>query len=262
MSENIEFKKCSMCGEIKPINNFNKDKSRKDGYYHRCKECNKIYNKKYREEHKEELKEKQKQYYEEHKEECNAKSKQYHQEHREEQNAKNREYYHEHKEECKEYQKNYNKNNKEKVAKRRKAYNDSHKKERSEYNKKYYAENPHKKLNSHQRRRTNKEKTEDITKEQWYEMMMFFDFKCAYSGEYLGGSINEKRTIDHIIPLDKNGYHVIWNLVPCYSNYNFQKKTKDMLEWYLEQPFFSIDRLTKIYEWRIYAYEKWGSEII
>ena len=30
-----------------------------------------------------------------------------------------------------------------------------------------------------------------------------------------------------------------------------------MLEWYLEQDYFDIDRLTKIYEWRIYAYWKW-----
>ena len=31
-----------------------------------------------------------------------------------------------------------------------------------------------------------------------------------------------------------------------------------MLEWYLEQEYFNIERLTKIYEWRIYAYEKWS----
>ena len=40
--------------------------------------------------------------------------------------------------------------------------------------------------------------------------------------------------------------------------YNTSKSTKNMLEWYLQQEYFDIDRLTKIYEWRIYAYEKWG----
>lgn len=252
------MKKCSMCGEIKHISKYNKDKTRKKGVYHRCKVCNKIYQTKYREDNKEDLKISRQQYYENNKEECKEKMRQYHQEHKEELNAKQRQYYQEHKEEVKEYQRKYNKENKEKVAKRRKKYNDSHKEERSLYNKEYYAKNPQSKVNSHNKRRTNKEKTEDITKEQWYEMMMFFDFKCAYSDEYIGGSTNENRTIDHITPLNSGGEHTIWNLIPCYSTYNFSKGKKNILEWYLEQPFFSIERLTKIYEWRIYAYEKWG----
>lgn len=90
-------------------------------------------------------------------------------------------------------------------------------------------------------------------------MMMFFDFKCAYSDEYIGGD-SDKRTIDHIIPITKNGEHEVWNCVPMYANYNYSKNNANMLEWYLEQPFFSIERLTKIYEWRIYAYEKWGKK--
>ena len=59
----------------------------------------------------------------------------------------------------------------------------------------------------------------------------------------------------------ENGENEIWNCVPMYTNYNSSKKVKDILEWYMQQPFFSIDRLTKIYEWRIYAYEKWGKEV-
>ena len=90
-------------------------------------------------------------------------------------------------------------------------------------------------------------------------MMEFFDWKCAYSGEYIGGdNKDKKRTIDHIVALDNSGEHEIWNCVPMLKSYNSSKHINNMLEWYLEQPFFSIERLTKIYEWRIYAYEKWG----
>ena len=31
-----------------------------------------------------------------------------------------------------------------------------------------------------------------------------------------------------------------------------------MLEWYQEQEFYSEERLMKIIEWTIYAYDKWG----
>ena len=85
-------------------------------------------------------------------------------------------------------------------------------------------------------------------------MMKFFNWTCAYSEEYIGGSNNKNiRSIDHIVPLDNGGEHEIWNCVPMLKSYNSQKRISNMLEWYLKQPFFSIERLTKIYEWRIYA---------
>ena len=254
------MKKCSMCGEILHISKYNKDKTRTKGVYHRCKKCNKIYHIKYREDNKEDLKMKKQQYYENNKEKCKERNRKCHQEHKEERNAKNRQYYQEHKEETKEYQRKYYQENKDKVTKRKRKYYYSHKDEIRQHNKEYNIKNPQVKINSHNKRRANKDKTEDITKEKWYEMMMFFEWRCAYSNEYVGGTTNENRTIDHIVALNNDGEHVIWNLVPCYSTYNFQKKTKNMLEWYLEQPFFSIERLTKIYEWRIYAYEKWGKK--
>ena len=39
MSENIQTKRCSHCKQIKPISEFNKNHSQKDGYSHRCKIC-------------------------------------------------------------------------------------------------------------------------------------------------------------------------------------------------------------------------------
>ncbi|WP_291632131.1 hypothetical protein, partial [Clostridium sp.] len=118
----------------------------------------------------------------------------------------------------------------------------------------YYKENPQYYINSIARRREVIDNGE-ITKEQWLEMMNFFDWKCAYSGIQL---TRDNRSSDHVIPITNNGKHEICNLVPMFVNYNSSKNNKDMLEWYLQQPFFSIERLTKIYEWRIYAYWKWN----
>ncbi len=41
-------KKCSKCGEVKPLSEFNKSKSRKDRHADWCKECLNIYSKAYR----------------------------------------------------------------------------------------------------------------------------------------------------------------------------------------------------------------------
>ena len=128
--------------------------------------------------------------------------------------------------------------------------------------KKWAKNNPEKILNRNNKRR-NKEENQGngITKEQWLEMMNFFDWKCAYSGEKMeSNNTTNGRTVDHIIALDNGGENEPWNIIPMKKGYNTSKHTKDMLEWYLEQPFFSIERLTKIYEWRIYAYWKWKEE--
>ena len=87
--------------------------------------------------------------------------------------------------------------------------------------------------------------------------MSFFDWKCAYSDEYIGGKQNYQRTIDHIIPLNSGGEHEIWNLVPMTRSLNSSKQDRDMLEWYKEQDCYDPNRLAKIYEWQEYARKKW-----
>ena len=137
-----------------------------------------------------------------------------------------------------------------------KQYREDNKEYIKGYQKEYRKNNPDKIFNNDSRRRF-KENTQGngISQEQWYECFEFFNWECAYSGIQL---TKDNRNLDHIVALDNGGEHEIWNCVPMFDKYNFQKKTSDMLEWYLQQEYFDIDRLTKIYEWRIYAYEKWG----
>lgn len=45
--DNLPVKRCSTCKEHKSLNNFSKDKSRKDGFSWRCKSCHAEMNKKY-----------------------------------------------------------------------------------------------------------------------------------------------------------------------------------------------------------------------
>lgn len=141
--------------------------------------------------------------------------------------------------------KNYDKKryqeNREKILKRRKEYDEK---------------NPEKVFNRHNRRRSRENNQGNgITKEQWREMMEFFDWRCAYSGISLD---KNNRSVDHIMSLNKNGENEIWNCVPMLISYNCSKHNKNMEDWYIEQEFFDIDRLLKIYEWIEYAYNKWN----
>lgn len=127
----------------------------------------------------------------------------------------------------------------------------------SERVKEYRSKNPNKVINQSNKRR-NKMIGKGITKEQWLEMMNFFGWRCAYSGEYM--SFNKCRTVDHIIPINKGGTNEIWNLVPMHRSYNCSKQDFDPSEWYIEQSFYSEERLQKICDWQIYAYNKYSDE--
>lgn len=286
------FKKCPKCGEWLVASSFNyhKDKNKKFGLCSNCKSCvkkrclankdkKKEYDKKYKEEHKDKYrkqakeyyknnieicKERHKKYYEENKEQISYKKHEYRKKHIYEFRAKDRKrynknkekykkYYEENKEHCKEISKKYYIKNKEKLL----AYNKIYK---SKYMKTSRGEV--KTINNYNRRRFKENmQGNGITVNQWLEMINYFDWKCAYSGESIGGN-SGNRTIDHIIPISKGGEHEIWNCVPMTKSYNSSKQDKDMLEWYKQQEFYSEERLKKIRAWQEYAYNKWGKENI
>ena len=156
---------------------------------------------------------------------------------------------------CKEcdgkYNKQYRENNKDRISKKNKQYYqdnrdwiDERHKQWSEangdriamYNKRY-RESPQGQavtFNKRQRRRIKEEQLGNgIAKNQWLEMMKFFDWKCAYSGERL---TDKTRSVDHIVPLNSNGDNMVWNMVPMTRSLNCSKQDKDMLEWYNKGP--------------------------
>lgn len=223
------FKRCSKCEEWLVANNinFHKDKNGKFKLKSRCKECIK----KMRNKEQEKIRWKKR-----------------YSEKRDEILEYNRERYHENIEKERERSRKYHKNNREREKEQRKIY---------------YKNNPHIFFNKCSERRNKLEKQgRGITKEQWNECNNWFDWKCAYSGENLKKSKDTYgRTLDHIIALDNRGLNEPWNIIPMRKGYNASKRNRiDTLTWYKEQEYFDIDRLNKIVEWQIYAYEKWGGE--
>ena len=260
---------CKECKKILIAHsiNFYKDKHGKYGFKSKCKKCKKRYDKKHYEENKEYYTEHRKEYYEEHKEHYLELRKEYYEEHKEEILEYNRNYYEEHKEHYEEYRREnkekyqersrkHYEDNKEKYQEKHRQHYQEHKEYYAEYRKQHYKENPHIYFNARNKRRQLEENQgRGITKEQWFEMMCWFDWCCAYSGIQLD---ENNRSIDHIIALNNNGLNEPWNCVPMLKKYNSSKNTSDMLDWYKQQEFYSEEKLIKINAWCEYAYEKWG----
>lgn len=244
------FKKCTECEKwlVASSFNFNKARDCKYGLRGKCKKCRATHSKQYYEQNKTAITEYNKQYRETNKEIISERNKQYYQNNKEGIKNRNKQYYEINKEAKAKCMRLYYKQNKEAISKHSKQYRQSPQGQVVEFNR-------------HNKRRTKEQmQGTGITKEQWLEMMNFFNWKCAYSGKYLGGKDNQCiRTIDHIIPLNKGGVNEIWNLVPMYKPYNSSKHTKNMIIWYKEQPYYSEEKLNKIYEWQEYAYNKWNS---
>ena len=224
------FKKCKVCGRWLVANtaNFHRNKGGKYGLGSQCKDCRKQY---------------RKQWYENNKDKTTEYNKQYCQNNKEKIAKLKKRYYEANKDKRAEYHKQYREANKAKIAEHKKQYNQSPQGQVLAFNRR-------------QRRRTKEEQQgTGITKDQWLEMMKFFDWECAYSGE---GLTKDTRSIDHIVPLNSDGDNMIWNMVPMLRNLNISKHDKDMLEWYKEQDFYNPNRLAKIYEWQEYARKKWN----
>ena len=79
----MEQKRCSNCGELKPLSEFHKHRGRKDGLRSQCKTCCLAYATRYREANREELAAFHRRYREAHPEKCAASDKRWYEANRE-----------------------------------------------------------------------------------------------------------------------------------------------------------------------------------
>ena len=154
---------------------------------------------------------------------------------------------------CKMCDKEYYKKNRDKIINQYKEYYRNNKEAVSMYKKEYYKDNKDKMVfYANKRRCIEIGNGGNYTKEQWKETLEYFDYKCAYTGECIKDNLN----IEHIIPVSKGGTNYIWNLVPSTPQANISKKDRDIEEWYRKQPYFSEERLDKIYKYVEYMKSK------
>jgi 5-methylcytosine-specific restriction endonuclease McrA len=82
-----------------------------------------------------------------------------------------------------------------------------------------------------------KRKWKDSIKEHW-------NYECAYCGS------DENLTLDHVIPKSKGGSDRISNIICACEKCNQDKGHQFWSEWYLNQGFYTIDRLSAIIKWQ------------
>ena len=114
-------KRCPGCGEVKTVESFSRDRSKKDGVQTRCKACNR----RYREENREAIAEKDRRYREEN---------------RESKLESDRRYREENREAIAKYHRRYREENREAVAERACRYREENRESIAEYKRRYHEE--------------------------------------------------------------------------------------------------------------------------
>lgn len=243
------LKICSCCGSTLPLCNFGKRSNSVDGLLGYCKECAKKKRDKYYEsdENKAKARNRAQKYRDKNRQEINTKRRQQYQAN-EDVRKKNfdmcKRYKESHKKQVSEYQQDYRLSRLDFLLNYSRQYYQDHQEYFYEWRRSETG-----KLSSviaHEKRRCLLQNIEgSFTTEDVANLLIFFDNKCAYTGEPLEKSYH----LDHIIPLSKGGENYIWNIVPSNRFPNLSKGVHNMEMWYRKQPYFSEDRLQKIYSW-------------
>ncbi len=188
-NSNGKMKKiCASCLEIKPITEFYKDLSRKDGLRPTCKKCHSKAVKKWQTNNPEKFKEINKQWKNSHKKERAEDSKRRARSHREQRREFNRKWRANHPE----YGRNWRKNNLDKIR--------------------IYAQSRRARVTGN---------GGELTVEEWYAILDFYGHKCLCCGRD-----DVKLTIDHVIPIFYGGKHSADNVQPLCGPCNSRKKDK------------------------------------
>lgn len=86
------------------------------------------------------------------------------------------------------------------------------------------------------------------THQQWKETVIYFGGECAYCGRTM--KKGERLTRDHLEPVSDGGATIQDNIVPACSSCNCSKGASEWRDWYMKQPFFSQERMNRIFKWR------------
>ena len=82
----------------------------------------------------------------------------------------------------------------------------------------------------------------------WKETVIFFGGECAYCGRTMRKGERLRR--DHLEPIKEGGATTQDNIVPACASCNSSKGAREWREWFMEQPFFSQERMNRIFKWR------------
>lgn len=250
-------KTCSACGKTKPLREFHKDKTKKDGHTSTCKECAIARSRKWNTDNRERQQERSRRYYQENKERIKQTVRRYVENNRDKVLAAKRKYYKAHRKQLQEYRRQ-NKEHRREVWNRWYQANKEHVRE---YRKRYTQNHLHEARVYKSIRKARKNELPDtLTNEQWLRALSYFEGCCAVCGRPLNGLFHDPAA-DHWIPLsyegDDNPGTVALNIVPlCHGEggCNNSKHNKMPDEW-LRQTFgkrkakATLKRIEEYFSW-------------
>lgn len=187
------MKTCSICGEEKPLCEFNKHIRTKDGLTASCRSCNQKRSRKYYQENKGKVAE------------------------------INNRWKINNPEKVAEIKKKWLVSNPEKRRESVHKSYEKHKEEKLAYSKKWRMENNDKRIFYEKSRRARIYGAEinDFNKRQWEEVLSEHGNFCHYCGRD-----DVRMTMDHVIPLSKGGNHTKSNIVPACLSCNSKKNNR------------------------------------
>lgn len=100
--------------------------------------------------------------------------------------------------------------------------------------------------------------TPSFTLQEWKEVLIYFGGECAYCG--CTPRRGQRLTRDHLKALSREGSTCPSNIVPACPTCNCSKGAEDFKDWYMRQPFFSQERLNKIFKWRTIMNQVGGTQ--
>lgn len=184
------IKQCRDCGQTKPIAEFRKDSSCRDGYRNQCKDCFREYYRCWQEDNREHIRQ--------YTRDWKAKN-------RERNRQLNLDSYYRHREEI--------------LGRRRKKRAENPEPYREE-RRIWAKEHPKLKRAAYLRYMAQKRGAEvsDFDAAEWEALLELYDHRCAYCGER-----SEDITQDHIVPLSEGSNHTLINIVPACRSCNSRK---------------------------------------
>ena len=77
-------------------------------------------------------------------------------------------------------------------------------------------------------------------------------YRCPYTGEIVNSNLH----LEHILPISSNGGTVLFNCIPVSYQANISKHdTPNLIDWWTRQSYFDYDRLERLIQYVLEAYE-------
>ncbi len=67
----------------------------------------------------------------------------------------------------------------------------------------------------------------DLTEQQWRDILEYHDYRCAYCLVQMPGEL----TVEHVVPISRDGDHTEWNVVPACKPCNSSKGDRSI--WFM-----------------------------